>query len=709
MRKGSLKIFFFILISAMLLFGGNAFAADVTLDLDGGDGNIDVDDCGGCDVYNELEWDGASHTSTTSFAVYDSVSEDIDNVGSYDYKGDEDDDREDTWGNNQSGIERYPAPVAGMPACVGDVAADDGGDPSVPVSFEGGNTGLTVEQFVYAGADAPFAIHEYRIINNTDTTKNIKAAHFNDFDVDDGSSDDDEGYDAANKLVWEWDDSGYIAGSALLRRTVSNWFVEYCCTLTWGDYADQQAFFTDDPDFNGDKYAGGTDDFEVDIATNIGTLAPGQSAIVAFATAAAPGGTSAEALANLQETIAAANACYAQIRTETLISEILGGREGCFIATAAYGSYFEPHVKVLRDFRDSVLMTNRIGEAMVKFYYRTSPPIADYIREREGLKSAVRFGLTPVVYAIKYPQVALLGLIGLIMIPVVRRKKAGKILSLLLLITLVSAGYSYAFDAHTIDPKVGEERFINVESTGSIGMGKTKIGIFIDHAENPVGSVNGAELSERQSAATFTAGYGLSDVLQVSISLPALFAQDGRRLDLVSEVSATELGDLRMAAKYRFADAGSNRLGLAFALSPYIVFPIESGASDEWFGSGSFYGGARLIIDKEIDSATKATFNIGYQIKQKQDLTPTQAIGDTISYGIGVSHDINDTLFISGEAYMSTPSSDSFDDYLTPKEADISLGYQARPDTQLLIGIGGGVDGIGAPDWRLIGGVRIGL
>ena len=76
---------------------------------------------------------------------------------------------------------------------------------------------------------------------------------------------------------------------------------------------------------------------------------------------------------------------------------------GCFIATAAYGSYLMPKVKVLRNFRDKYLLTNIVGQYFVEQYYHYSPPIADYISEREWLKIGVRAGLTPMVYSIENP------------------------------------------------------------------------------------------------------------------------------------------------------------------------------------------------------------------------------------------------------------------------------------------------------------------
>ncbi len=72
-----------------------------------------------------------------------------------------------------------------------------------------------------------------------------------------------------------------------------------------------------------------------------------------------------------------------------------GGGGSCFIATAAYGSYQEPHVWVLREFRDRILLTNRLGEAFVEFYYETSPPLADFISKHDSLRAATRTMLLP--------------------------------------------------------------------------------------------------------------------------------------------------------------------------------------------------------------------------------------------------------------------------------------------------------------------------
>jgi hypothetical protein len=73
------------------------------------------------------------------------------------------------------------------------------------------------------------------------------------------------------------------------------------------------------------------------------------------------------------------------------------GGGGCFIATAAFGSPMASHVMILRQFRDKILLPNRIGRAAVVFYYKHSPPLADYIAAHDNLKTLVRLSLLPII------------------------------------------------------------------------------------------------------------------------------------------------------------------------------------------------------------------------------------------------------------------------------------------------------------------------
>jgi len=67
-----------------------------------------------------------------------------------------------------------------------------------------------------------------------------------------------------------------------------------------------------------------------------------------------------------------------------------GGGGNCFIATAAFSSPIAKEVIVLREFRDRYLLTSEPGKKFVDFYYRFSPPIAEFIKHKPLLKSFIR-------------------------------------------------------------------------------------------------------------------------------------------------------------------------------------------------------------------------------------------------------------------------------------------------------------------------------
>ncbi|NTW66443.1 MAG: hypothetical protein HGB21_09095 [Nitrospirae bacterium] len=71
--------------------------------------------------------------------------------------------------------------------------------------------------------------------------------------------------------------------------------------------------------------------------------------------------------------------------------------KGCFIATAAYGSYSASEVQALRAFRDRYLLTNGPGKAFVSWYNTYGPTGAQFLNDHPEWKPLVRAALLPAV------------------------------------------------------------------------------------------------------------------------------------------------------------------------------------------------------------------------------------------------------------------------------------------------------------------------
>lgn len=65
-------------------------------------------------------------------------------------------------------------------------------------------------------------------------------------------------------------------------------------------------------------------------------------------------------------------------------------KEGCYIATAVYGSYDAPEVMVLRKYRDEVLSKSVFGRLFIKTYYLLSPPVAKKLKNEKHINRLVK-------------------------------------------------------------------------------------------------------------------------------------------------------------------------------------------------------------------------------------------------------------------------------------------------------------------------------
>lgn len=74
---------------------------------------------------------------------------------------------------------------------------------------------------------------------------------------------------------------------------------------------------------------------------------------------------------------------------------------GCYIATAVYGSYDAPEVRVLRRFRDEVLSKTLPGRAFIRTYYAVSPPIARRLENAGRVNRLARRLLNRIVHRLE--------------------------------------------------------------------------------------------------------------------------------------------------------------------------------------------------------------------------------------------------------------------------------------------------------------------
>lgn len=102
----------------------------------------------------------------------------------------------------------------------------------------------------------------------------------------------------------------------------------------------------------------------------------------------------------LSDTDRIAKALIAITKCENPSSDFELRSDSCFIASAVYGRN-SPEVKYLKQFRDTILLPNYLGRALVNAYYKISPPIAFLLKRHPPLKVGVQPVLTIFLVIIK--------------------------------------------------------------------------------------------------------------------------------------------------------------------------------------------------------------------------------------------------------------------------------------------------------------------
>ncbi len=186
--------------------------------------------------------------------------------------------------------------------------------PLTPVSYDGSDTGLHVEQVSFT-SDAPgdqFVIVEYRVVNNSTGAVTARIGLSNDFDVDLKSADAKIGYDESTGIPTVYqqeapplDPTNTTVSVGLIRGQLAQYRLETCtgsfgsCQILEDTDAERINYFNGVVGHVGDLTGGiPNQDFANTISANLGSIPPGEGRSAVFCYAAANGSSGSNALDN---------------------------------------------------------------------------------------------------------------------------------------------------------------------------------------------------------------------------------------------------------------------------------------------------------------------------------------------------------------------------------------------------------------------------
>ncbi|HPP07863.1 MAG TPA: chitobiase/beta-hexosaminidase C-terminal domain-containing protein [bacterium] len=395
----------------------------------------------------------------------------------------------------------------------------------------------------------------------------------------------------------------------------------------------------------------------------------------------------------------------------TGITEVSGGGAGCFIATAAFGSYQEHHVWILRQFRDRYLLTNPAGRAFVKWYYKHSPKYASIIAANEALRAIVRILLLP-VYTVAFLTLKLgiffwLILAG-VLLSLIRRWKMVKkgILILIAFSVLAVATPSFAYDFNLFKPATGEQNFVINHSSQVLEKGTFQFDSFYSFA-NKVSRAQIAgvrrNLIENQLLEVLGVSYGISDRFSLGIDFPVAIDQDTQVPDnIINFRERSAFGNVSVYGKYKFF-GGKDQLGLAVV--PFIG--ADTGDKENFVNADSTVLGVKIVVDRNWCNHSFLTFNIGFSHQDKEQIGQIE-IDNALLFGIGFTQLLpNEKTYATIEITGRSDDGIFDDSKKTPIEALGSITHTFGTNTKWTIGIGKALtDGYSAPNFRIFTGLR---
>ena len=234
------------------------------------------------------------------------------------------------------------------------------------------------------------------------------------------------------------------------------------------------------------------------------------------------------------------------------------------------------------------------------------------------------------------------------------------------------------------------------------------LGLFVNVADDPVVSqgANGQVLGrivDTAGTADLVGSLGLWGRTEFGFDLPVHFIYSGDPYTLGGTTLQANagVGDLRFVPKIALVRSGSLERHVLLSLAVPIGFP--TGNSLALRGADAFSVQPELLFAAHLGRLA-LLFDAGYKYRSKHPaLLP---FGDEITFGGGLAYGLTDALSLRGEVFAEKEVGAAVSGADFPLEALLGISY-AIGNVELYAGASKGVtDGIGDPDFRIIGGIR---
>ena len=287
-----------------------------------------------------------------------------------------------------------------------------------------------------------------------------------------------------------------------------------------------------------------------------------------------------------------------------------------------------------------------------------------------------------------------------------------------LLVAAIFLAATSAQATHLLAPKA--QRFhpttdglgaLTVDSDETIGEGKLAVGATLNFVKKPLnfGDIEALKVQkvavDELYTANLTAAYGLTKYLELGLDVPYNYAS--RSLNVLTDeyTSDSNIGDIRVNAKFRLIDAPK----YGVALVPFVNF--ATGNNDFLLSEKKFGFGARLAGHFDVMKAATLYANLGAEHVGDVAATRTSPSYYTpwYQYGVGGAYRLpgarKDKVLveINGETPMAYPYGRTV---TSPFEVLGAYRREVKPGLSLTAGAGAGLNhGMGAPQYRLFLGI----